>query len=105
MTTTSTTQVESHTPALVGRGEPRRFRPRLSLGYHQDLCALVSDLAGRDSDDRVLCVRRAIDTAEARRVQLRQLGVGEDDMQPTVNYLATLRRLRDLILQGWMPGS
>ena len=50
-------------------------------------------------------VRRAIDTAEARRVQLRQLGVGRDDLQPTVNYLATLRVLRDLILQGWMPGS
>jgi hypothetical protein len=36
---------------------------------------------------------------------LSQLGVGEDDMQPTVNYLATLRLLRDLILQGWTPGS
>lgn len=90
---------------LVGRGEPRRFRPRLSLGYHQDLCGLVTDLRDRDTDDRVLRVRRAIDAAEARRVQLRQFGVDDDDMQPTVYYIATLRLLRDLILQGWVPGS
>jgi len=66
---------------------------------------LVRDLRDKDTDARVVCVRRAIDTAEARRVQLRQYGVGDDDMQPTVSYLATLRLLRDLILQGWMPGS
>jgi hypothetical protein len=101
----SVTRAEGGQTALVGRREPRRFRPRLSLGYHQDLCALVTDLADRDTDGQILCVRQAIDTAEARRVQLRQLGVDEDDLQPTVNYLATLRLLRDLTLQGWMPGS
>ena len=28
----------------AGRVEPRRFRPRLSFGYHQDLVALVKDI-------------------------------------------------------------
>lgn len=87
--------------ALPGRVEPRRFRPRLNFGYHQDLLALVRDLAARDFEDRVGCVRASIDTAEVRRRQLGGLGVGEDDLQPTVYYLATLRLLRDLLLQGW----
>lgn len=98
-------QVGGGRTTLIGRGEPRRFRPRLSLGYHQDLYALVAQLRDRDTDDRVLRVRRAIDAAEARRVQLRQFGVDDDDMQPTVYYIATLRLLRDLILQGWVPDS
>lgn len=105
MTTSSLTQTDAIRSANGGGDAPRRFRPRLSLGYHHDLCALVKDLAGREFDQRILCFRRAIDTAEARRVQLRQLGVAEDDMHPTVYYLATLRLLRDLILQGWRPGS
>jgi len=88
-----------------GRAEPRRFRPRLSFGYHQDLLALVKDLQGRDFEGRVGCVRASIDTAEARRVQLGELGVEADDLQPTVFYLATLRLLRDLLLQGWTAGA
>jgi len=77
----------------------------LSFGYHHNLLALVSDLRGRDFEGRVNCVRASIDTAEARRVQLGELGLGEDDLQPTVFYLATLRVLRDLILQGWSAGA
>jgi len=88
-----------------GRAEPRRFRPRLSFGYHQDLLALVKDLQGRDFEGRIGCVRASIDTAEARRVQLGELGVEADDLQPTVFYLATLRLLRDLLLQGWTAGA
>jgi hypothetical protein len=86
------------------RAEPRRFRPRLNFGYYQDLQALIRDLDGLDFDGRVRCIRQSIDTAEAWRVQLRQLGVGDDDLQPTVFYLATLRLLRDLLLQGWTAG-
>lgn len=85
----------------AGRVEPRRFRPRLSFGYHQDLVALVKDLQGRDFPTRVERMRASIDTAEVRRIQLGELGVGADDLQPTVFYLATLRLLRDLLLQGW----
>lgn len=88
----------------AGRVEPRRFRPRLNFGYHQDLLALVKDAQGRDFEGRITCVRASIDTAEAGRVQLAELGVTADDLQPTVFYLATLRLLRDLLLQGWAAG-
>ena len=84
--------------------EPRRFRPRLSFGYHQDLQALVRDLACRDYSDRIKCIRSSIDTAEASRTRLRDTGVNNDGLQPIVVYLATLRVLRDLTSQGWTPG-
>jgi hypothetical protein len=88
-----------------GRIEPRRFRPRLSLGYHQDLVALVRDLQGRDFSSRIGCIRASIDTAEVRRLHLGSLSVDADDLQPTVYYVATLRLLRDLLLQGWTAGA
>ena len=36
---------------------------------------------------------------------LRARGVGPDDIEPTIVYLASLRVLRDLTLQGWVAGS
>lgn len=69
------------------------------------LVALVQDLRGRAFAESVDCIRSSIDTAEAHRLQLGGLGVGPDDLQPTVFYLATLRLLRDLVLQGWTAGS
>lgn len=84
--------------------EPRRFRPRLSFGYLQDLHALVQHLADRSFEERVRLIRSCIDAAEAWRSQLRDLGVGADDLAPTIVYLASLRVLRDLTLQGWEPG-
>ncbi|MHB8695267.1 MAG: Druantia anti-phage system protein DruA [Solirubrobacteraceae bacterium] len=91
--------------ALEKRGlEPRRFRPRLSFGYLQDLHALVQHLADQSFEERVRLIRSCIDTAEAWRGQLRGLGVGADDLAPTIVYLASLRVLRDLTLQGWEPG-
>jgi hypothetical protein len=85
--------------------EPRRFRPRLSFGYHQDLQALIRDLSGLAVEDSIHRIRACIDTAEAGRAHLRHLGVHSDDLQPTIVYLASLRVLRDLVLQGWTPGS
>src|SRR5206468_3623078 len=97
-----TTAAEVPAVELEKRGlEPRRFRPRLSFGYHQELHALVCDLAGRGFEDRIHLIRSCIDTAEALRVQLHDLGVGADDLQLTIVYLASLRVLRDLLLQGW----
>jgi hypothetical protein len=104
MTAVITTQAESAEAERRGL-EPRRFRPRLSFGYHQDLQALVRDLAGRDLEERIRLIRSCMDTAEAWRVQLRDLGVGADDLQPTIVFLASLRVLRDLTLQGWAPGT
>ncbi len=88
-----------------GKVEARRFRPRLSIGYHQDLVALVKDIQGRDFDSSVNRIRASIDTAETRRVHLGHYGVAADDLHPTVYYLATLRLLRDLVLQGWSAGA
>jgi hypothetical protein len=85
--------------------EPRRFRPRLSFGYHQDLQALIRDLRGLSVEESIQRIRGCIDTAEAGRAHLRHLGVHSDDLQPTIVYLASLRVLRDLVLQGWTPGS
>lgn len=100
-----TTEARSEPVAAERKGaEPRRFRPRLSVGYHQDLHALVSATAGRSFEERIRLIRSSIDTAETRRMRLRELGVGADDMLPTVVYLASLRVLRDLTLQGWTPG-
>lgn len=84
--------------------EPRRFRPRLSFGYHQDLQALVRHITGRSFEEKIRLIRSSIDTAEAWRVQLRGLGLSSDDLQPTIVFLASLRVLRDLVLQGWTPG-
>jgi Domain of unknown function (DUF4338) len=75
------------------------------MGYHQALVALVHDIQGRDFAARVECIRASLDTAEVHRLQLGELGVGPDDLQPTINYLATLRLLRDLLLQGWKAGA
>jgi hypothetical protein len=98
--------ISSTTRSLpAGRVEPRRFRPRLSFGYHQDLVALVKDIEGRPFDERIERIRASIDTAEVRRLQLGGLGVQDDDLQPTVFYLATLRLLRDLLLQGWTAAA
>jgi Domain of unknown function (DUF4338) len=88
-----------------GRVEPRRFRPRLSLGYHQDLIALVKDLDGCSFEARIARVRDSIDTAETHRLQLAELGRRTDDLRPTVYYVATLRLLRDLLLQGWSAAA
>jgi hypothetical protein len=104
MSTGSSAVVRTEQPARAGRVEPRRFRPRLSFGYHQDLQALVQHLADRGFEDRVRLIRSCIDTAETWRLQLRDLGVGADDLQPTIVFLASLRVLRDLTLQGWETG-
>ena len=83
----------------------RRFRPRLSFGYQQDLLALVQDLEGRSAEGRVIRIRSSVDTAETRRSMLRERGVHPDDFESTIVYLASLRILRDLTLQGWVVGA
>lgn len=95
----------SHTDVTEADGlEPRRFRPRLSFGYYQNLLALVRDIADRAPGDRIKRIRSSIDAAEARRTQLRDRGIKDDELRPTVVYLSTLRVLRDLTSQGWTPG-
>ena len=95
-----TSQAKRRNPGL----EPRRFRPQLTLGYYQALQALVQDLEGQSHEESIRRVRSSIDVGEARKVQLQGMAVDDERLQPTVVYLATLRVLRDLISQGWMPG-
>ena len=83
----------------------RRFRPRLSFGYQQDLLALVQDLEGRSVEGRVIQIRSSIDTAETHRSMLCERGVHPDDIGSTIVYLASLRVLRDLTLQGWVASA
>ncbi len=85
----------------AGSVEPRRFRPRLSLGYYQSLVSLVHDLRTHDFAGRVEAIQASIDAAEELRTQLVTLGVSVDALQPTVYYQAAIRLLRDLVLQGW----
>ncbi|MCY4103069.1 MAG: DUF4338 domain-containing protein [bacterium] len=85
--------------------ELRRFRPRLSFGYQQDLLALVQDLDGQPVEERIVRIRSSIDTAETQRLMLRERGVSPDDVEPTIVYLGSLRVLRDLTLQGWVAGA
>lgn len=83
--TSPTAEARSASAAVERKGtKPRRFRPRLSVGYHQDLHALVSAMGGRAFEERIRLIRSSIDTAETRRMRLRELGVGADDMLPTV---------------------
>lgn len=93
--------------AEVDRGglEPRRFRPRLSLGYQQDLFALAQDIEDLPAEDRITRIRASIDTVETHRSMLRERGVSPDDLGSSVIYLASLRVLRDLTLQGWLVGT
>lgn len=93
------------TEAKGRRLEPRRFRPRLSFGFQQDLLALAQDLEGRSLEDRVSRIRSSIDTAETHRSILRERGVHPDSLGPTMVFLASLRVLRDLTLQGWIAGA
>lgn len=92
------------TGASLSGLEPRRFRPTLSFGFQQDLLALARDLEGRSLDDQVSRIRSSIDTAETHRSMLRERGVHPDGLGSTLVFLASLRVLRDLTLQGWVAG-
>jgi hypothetical protein len=79
----------------------RRFRPRLVLGYQQDLVALISDLTAMGSADASSILATAIAKVEERQEALQTFGLSGFDLAPTVRYGATLRVLRDLLSQGW----
>ena len=84
--------------------EPRRFQPRLSISHHQDLHTLIRNIRDADFDARLSQIRSCIDVAESWNARLRQIGAKSKDLQHNINYVACLRVLRDLFLQGWTPG-
>ncbi len=79
----------------------RRFRPRLSLGYQQNLQDLVADLSAMSAGDAADVLGSAIGDLDAHEQTLHAFGLTGTDLDPTVRYAATLRVLRDLVSQGW----
>jgi hypothetical protein len=79
----------------------RRFRPRLALGYQQDLQALIGELTAMGANEERVVLTAAIDRVDERRHELQAFGLSGMDLAPTVRYGATLRVLRDLVIQGW----
>ena len=87
-------------PPLAG-SRYRRFRPRLVLGYQQDLQSLVEELTAMRAAEARAVLDSAIKKIDERESALRTFGLSGIDMAPTVRYGATLRVLRDLVGQGW----
>jgi hypothetical protein len=79
----------------------RRFRPRLVLGYQQDLNSLIEELTGMDESEARTTLDAAIAGVDDRQRALMGFGLVGLDLAPTVRYAATLRVLRDLLHQGW----
>ena len=79
----------------------RRFRPRLVLGYQQDLNSLIEELTAMRPVEAEAILDSAITTLDERQSALQTFGLSGIDLAPTVRYAATLRVLRDLLNQGW----
>lgn len=79
----------------------RRFRPRLVLGYQQDLVALITELTMMGLAEANSILGSALAKVEERQAALRAFGLSGVDLAPTVRYGAALRVLRDLLSQGW----
>src|SRR5580765_1673992 len=90
---------KSTTPAAGSRY--RRFRPRLVLGYQQDLNSLIEELAAMQEVEAGTILDVAISKLDERQGALQTFGLSGIDLSPTVRYGATLRVLRDLLNQGW----
>jgi hypothetical protein len=79
----------------------RRFRPRLALGYQQDLQGLIGELTAMPATEARVVLSSAIETLDVRQSALQTFGLSGMDLTPTIRYGATLRVLRDLVSQGW----
>jgi hypothetical protein len=89
------------TTSRVAGSRYRRFRPRLVLGYQQDLQSLIEELTAMRSGEARVVLDAAIERLDERQGALQSFGLSGMDLTPTVRYGATLRVLRDLISQGW----
>jgi len=87
--------------SAVGGSHYRRFRPRLVLGYQQDLQSLIEELTAMRTDEARVVLDSAIEKLDDRERSLQRCGLKGMDLAPTVRYGATLRVLRDLVSQGW----
>jgi hypothetical protein len=98
----ATLTVESRRTSSPAAGSRyRRFRPRLVLGYQQDLNSLIGDLTAMGAVEAGTILDSAITALDERQSALQTFGLSGMDLAPTVSYGATLRVLRDLLNQGW----
>src|SRR5262249_4226806 len=74
---------------------------QLTLGFQHDLFQLAADLMRLGVGERQAHLSAALDVVETSRIELVELGVPTERLQPTIAYAVTLRLLRDLIGQGW----
>lgn len=79
----------------------RRFRPRLALGYQDELFRLTRRLESLPHVEGGRELSAAIGVADQRLAQFEALGLTLDDLFPTLRWAAALRVLRDLYTQGW----
>lgn len=79
----------------------RRFRPRLALGYQQELRVLCERIIGVPPDSAKDTLDAAVLAVEAHRDALSAFGLTPTDLIPTLQYATTLKVLRDLVVQGW----
>lgn len=82
-------------------GSLRRFRPRLALGYQDELYRLARRLETMRHDEGEQELSQAIVAADRRRAQYESLGLALGDLGPTLQWATALRVLRDLHVQGW----
>lgn len=97
---TLTVEGRSRTSPAAG-SRYRRFRPRLVLGYQQDLQSLIEELTAMRTAEARVVLDLAIERLDERQEALQKFGLSGMDLTPTVRYGATLRVLRDLVSQGW----
>lgn len=79
----------------------RRFRPRLALGYQDQLHLLARQLEAMNHDEADRELAFAVQRADRLRSQYETLGLTSADLFPTLQWAASLRVLRDLHVQGW----
>jgi hypothetical protein len=82
-------------------GGLRRFRPRLALGYQDELFRLTRQLELLPHDEGARALSDAIEAADRRLAQFESFGLTLGDLFPTLQWAAALRVLRDLHIQGW----
>ena len=80
------------TGSALGKGL-RRFRPRLALGYQQELQSVIGRIKGADSLEQADAVSDVLDEAEDRYAELSSIGLGSQDLLPTLQWLTGSRSL------------
>ena len=82
-------------------GSLRRFRPRLALGYQDELYRLTRRLETMSHAQGEYEIALAVEAADRRLAQYESLGLALGDLLPTLQWATALRVLRDLHVQGW----